>query len=72
MKSLSIRAPGSRSEAAIKAWATRRSPCYRATKSENTSKVALSEWCRENGWRVIFFEGVGGSTSRGLMRTIAA
>lgn len=70
IKSLSISTPGSRSEAAIKAWATRRSPRYRATKSEKASKVALSEWCRENGWKVVFFEGATGSPRTGIVDAV--
>ena len=54
---MKVSTPASRSLAAIKAAATRKSPQYRASKSEKDSKEALAHWCKENGWRVVFFEG---------------
>jgi len=67
-----VRAPGSRSEAAIKAWATRRSAHYRATKSESASKAALSAWCQDNGWKVVFFDGPTGAPRTGIVDAIIA
>lgn len=61
---------GSRRDAAIKAWATRRSARYRATKSERGSKSALSAWCRENGWKVTFFEGPTGAARNGIVDAV--
>lgn len=69
-KPMSISTPDSRSEAAIKAWATRRSARYRAAKSEKASKIALSEWCQENGWKVAFFEGATGSPRTGIVDAV--
>lgn len=61
---------GSRGEAALKAWTTRRSPWYRAGKSERGSKLALSAWCRENGWKVLFFEGATGAPRTGIVDAV--
>lgn len=60
----------SRSQAAIKAWATRRSAHYRAARSEKASKTALAAWCRENGWKAVFFEGLTGSPRTGIVDAI--
>jgi hypothetical protein len=69
-KGVSVRSPDARSEAAIKSWVTRRSPRYRAAKSEKSSKTALSEWCQENGWKVVFFEGPSGSPRTGIVDAV--
>ena len=61
-----------RSTAAKKAWETRRSARYRASKSEKASKVALRSWCRANGWKVLFFEGVTGAPRTGIVDAIIA
>jgi hypothetical protein len=66
-KPMSVSTPDSRSEAAIKAWATRGSAPYRAAKSERASKIALSEWCQENRWKVVFFESATGSPRTGIV-----
>jgi hypothetical protein len=66
-KPMSVSTPDSRSEAAIKAWATRGSAPYRAVKSERASKIALSEWCQKNGWKVVFFESATGSPRTGIV-----
>jgi hypothetical protein len=34
------------------------------------SKDALSEWCRENGWKVTFFEGATGSPRTGIVDAV--
>lgn len=57
---------------ARKAWETRRSARYRARKSEQASKVALSSWCQANGWRVLFFEGGTGAPRTGIVDAIIA
>lgn len=69
-KGVGVRSPDARSEAAIKSWVTRRSPRYRAAKSEKSSKTALSEWCQENGWKVVFFEGPSGSPRTGIVDAV--
>ena len=61
---------GNRSESAKKAWATRRSPTYKAGKTEQASKQALREWCKANGWKVLFFEGQTGSPRTGIVDAI--
>ena len=64
--------PESRSRAAKKAWATRRSAKYRADKSERASKAALLAWCRTHGWKVIFFEGKTGAPRTGIVDAVTA
>jgi hypothetical protein len=59
-----------RTEAAKKAWATRRSASYKARKTEKASKAALSAWCRASGWKVIFFEGKTGAPRTGILDAI--
>ena len=62
-----------RSEAAHKAWKTRRhlSAFAKARAAEAASKEALREYCEENGWRVAFFEGKAGSPRTGIIDAIA-
>jgi hypothetical protein len=50
---------GSRGEAALKAWKTRRirKAFVRARASEVASKEAFRAFCEKKGWRVAFFEG---------------
>ena len=62
----------SRSQGAKKAWETRRSPRYRAAKSEKASKSALAAWCRANGWKLLFFEGQTGAPRTGIVDAIIA
>ena len=61
-----------RSRAAKKSWITRRSPKYRADKTEKGSKEALRSWCKAHGWRVIFFEGETGAPRTGIVDAIIA
>jgi hypothetical protein len=61
-----------RSTAAKKAWATRKSAKYKADKSEKASKAALLIWCREHGWKVMFFEGSTGAPRTGIVDAIIA
>lgn len=56
-----------RSESAQKAWATRRSPTYKARRHEQASKQALREWCAAHGWKVLFFEGKTGAPRTGIV-----
>jgi hypothetical protein len=69
-KAMSVSTPDSRSEAAIKAWAIRGSASYRAAKSEKASKIALSEWCQKNGWKVVFFESATGYPHTGIVDAV--
>lgn len=64
--------PNTRSTAAKKAWATRHSPTYKASKSEKESKKALALWCRANGWKILFFEGQSGAPRTGIVDAIMA
>jgi len=61
-----------RTAAARKAWTTRQSARYLASKSERASKAALSAWCAVNGWRVIFFEGRTGAPRTGIVDAVIA
>ena len=61
-----------RSKSAKKAWVTMRSAPYRAGRSEQASKQALSEWCSAHGWRVIFFEGRTGAPRTGIVDAVIA
>ena len=63
-------ADSARSTGALKAWATRRKPQYRARKTEAASKLALQEWCRDNNWKVVFFEGASGSPRTGIVDAV--
>jgi hypothetical protein len=65
-----VASPHSRSAAALKAWATRRTPQYRARQSEARSKTALREWCRENKWSAVFFEGASGAPRTGIVDAV--
>jgi hypothetical protein len=56
----------------LKAWATRRSARYKASKSEQASKAALTMWCRSNGWKVVFFEGDTGAPRTGIVDAVLA
>ena len=58
------------SAGAIKAWRTRRSPRYRAGCAEKASKLALADWCKGNGWRVVFFEGPTGAPRTGVVDAV--
>jgi hypothetical protein len=69
-KPFKVESPKSRSGAAIKAWATRRSVPYRVNKSEAASKEALAAWCSENNWKLVFFEGASGSPRTGIVDAV--
>lgn len=55
---------------AKKAWRTRRSPWYRAGRSERASKAALVQWCTEHGWKAVFFEGRTGAPRTGVVDAV--
>lgn len=59
-----------RSNAARKAWVTRRSPPHKAKQTEKASKEALLGSCRANGWKVLFFESATGSPRTGIVDAI--
>lgn len=61
-----------KSQAAKKAWATRNSPKYKARRSEKASKQALENWCKSNGWKILFFEGESGAPRTGIVDAIIA
>jgi hypothetical protein len=58
------------SRVAKDAWKTRKSPVYRAKKSEAAGKVALSIWAAENGWKIVFFEGKRGGPRTGIVDAV--
>ena len=61
-----------RSEAATKAWDTRRKPTRKAKRSERASKKALEKWCQASGWKFLFFEGKTGSPRTGIVDAVIA
>jgi hypothetical protein len=61
-----------RTLAARRAWVTRRSPTYKARRSERLSKEALAAWCRSNGWKMLAFEGLEGDPRTGIVDAIIA
>jgi len=61
-----------RNEATKKAWVTRRSPTYKASKTERESKKALASWCKASGWKILFFEGKSGAPRTGIVDAIMA
>ena len=65
-----VTTPRNRSAAALKAWATRRKPHHRARRTEAASKVALQRWCRDNNWRLVFFEGASGAPRTGIVDAV--
>lgn len=62
-----------RSQAALKAWQTRRrlSPFKKAQAADAASKEALRLYCQEHGWRVASFEGPTGSPRTGIIDAVA-
>jgi hypothetical protein len=69
-KHMKVSSPGLRSQAAIKAWATRRSAQHKALVSEKASKKALEDWCKDNYWKVLFFEGPKGGPRTGIVDAV--
>jgi hypothetical protein len=68
-----VRMKNTRSQAAKKAWQTRRrplSPRQKAHIAEVASKEALREYCKKHGWRVAFFEGPTGAPRTGIIDAI--
>jgi hypothetical protein len=45
---------------------------YRADESERASKDALKSWCKETGWKVLFFEGASGAPRTGIVDAVVA
>ena len=62
-----------RSDAARKAWRTRRavSAFAKVRASEAASKEALRLYCEQHGWKVAFFEGATGAPRTGIIDAIA-
>lgn len=67
---MKVTTPNARSSAALKAWVTRRKPHYRARQTETASKMALQQWCRDNNWKLVFFEGSSGAPRTGIVDAI--
>ena len=63
-------AMATRSTSARKAWQTRQSPRYLASRSERRSKQALSSWAEANRWKVVFFEGKRGAPRTGVVDAV--
>ena len=64
--------PKARTQAARKAWQTRRriSAFAKARAAEAASKEALRAYCEKRRWRVAFFEGPTGSPRTGIVDAI--
>jgi hypothetical protein len=62
-----------RTEAAQKAWRTRRavSAFAKVRASEGASKDALRLYCEQHGWKLAFFEGASGAPRTGIIDAIA-
>jgi hypothetical protein len=56
--------------AALAAWDTRRKPINIARRTEAASKRALEQWCQENHWKVVFFEGASGFPRTGIVDAV--
>jgi len=69
-ESARVPAAGPHTARARKAWQTRRSPWYRAGRSERASKAALALWCAEHGWKAVFFEGRTGAPRTGVVDAV--
>jgi hypothetical protein len=67
---MKVKTPNVRTAAALKAWAKRGTSQERARRTEARSKVALQEWCRDNNWKVMFFEGVSGAPRTGIVDAV--
>jgi hypothetical protein len=67
---MKVTTPNARSAAALKAWATRRKPHYRAKQTEAASKDALQQWCRDNNWKLVFFESARGAPRTGIVDAV--
>jgi hypothetical protein len=39
-------------------------------KARERANIALSEWCQENGWKVVFFESATGSRRTGIVDAV--
>ena len=61
-----------RRAAALKASETRKrvGAFTKARASEAASKVALQDYCEQNGWRVAFFEGKTGAPRTGIIDAV--
>ena len=69
-KSIKVSTPGLRTEAVTKAWVTGRGAPWRASKSERASKKALTDWCKDNGWKIVFFDGAPGGPRKGIVDAV--
>jgi hypothetical protein len=67
---MKAKTPNSRSAAALRAWGTRRTPQYRARRTEAASKAALQQWCRANNWKLVVFESASGAPRTGIVDAV--
>ena len=58
------------STSALKAWATRRSPVYRARRTATASQRVLAEWAERNGWRCVFLDAKSGNPRTGIIDAV--
>lgn len=55
---------------ANKAWATRRSPVYRARKTAFASQRLLKDWAETRGWHCVFLDAKSGSPRQGIIDAV--
>jgi hypothetical protein len=59
-----------RSLSAQKAWATRRSPVYRARRTARGSQVALERWTKQHKWGIVFLDAPSGNPRVGIVDAV--
>lgn len=60
----------SRSDAARKAWRTRRSAPYKARKTARASQRAFEAWAKDQGYRVVFLDAPSGNPRTGIVDAV--
>lgn len=55
---------------ARKAWATRKSPVYRARKTASSSQSLLKEWAEGHGWHCVFLDAKSGNPRQGIIDAV--
>jgi hypothetical protein len=57
-------------KAALLAWATRRSPTYRARRTAQESQAALRRWAAANHWHLVFLDAPSGAPRTGIVDAV--
>jgi hypothetical protein len=55
---------------AKEAWSTRRSASYRARRTARGSQVALEQWAKNQGWRVVYLDAPSGNPRTGIVDAV--